>query len=320
MYKKATVILIFISYSVISFAQQDAQFSQYMFNHLFFNPGFAGTSEAICITGLYRQQWVGFKDVDGNKVAPETYTISLEGPLRILHGGLGATITNDKLGFEKNITVKIGYSYHLNTPSGLLGIGLMVGFLDKAIDFSKFKTVDDDPLLSQLGTERQMLADFSLGAYYKVPNQYYLGISASQLIQSASKPLAESQNTALKMQLKRHYYLTAGYQYTLPSNPSFELDPSVLFKTDFASAQFDISALLKYKERFWGGLSYRFEDAVVVILGMEYKNFEIGYSYDITTSTLGGNRSSGSHEIMAGYRFRLDVEKLRQSYKNTRFL
>jgi type IX secretion system PorP/SprF family membrane protein len=196
----------------------------------------------------------------------------------------------------------------------------MVGFLDKSIDFSKFKPIDDDPLLSQLAQERQMLADVSLGAYYRVPNQFYVGLSASQLLQSASKTLAETQNTTLKMQLKRHYYLSAGYQYTFSSNPAFEIDPSLLFKTDFASAQIDLSAVLKYNDRFWGGLSYRYQDAVVIILGMMYKNFEIGYSYDITTSTLGGSRSSGSHEIMAGYRFRLNVEKLRQSYKNTRFL
>ncbi len=304
----------------ISFGQQEAQFSQYMFNHLGFNPGVAGTNEAICAFGLYRQQWLGFEDMEGNNVAPETYTITLDAPVRFLKGGVGLAVTSDKLGYEGNTMVKLGYAYHLNVGNGIMGLGLMASFNDKSLDFSKLKPVDDDPILAQLGKESDMLIDASLGVFYRVPDQYYVGISSTQLLQSRGKVLGKTDGKEFRMQLKRHYYLTGGYEFTLPGNPAFTITPSALFKSDGASFQMDLSAILNYKERFWGGLSYRFQDAVVVILGVQYKNIRIGYSYDVTTSSIGGTYSSGSHEVMAGYCFKLEVEKLRQSYKNTRFL
>jgi len=310
------ILLLLTSYS---FAQQEPQFSQYMFNIVAFNPGALGSQNAICAIGQYRQQWVGFKDMDGNKIAPETYNISVNAPVKVLHGGVGTTITSDKLGFAASIDVKLGYAYQIDMSMGKLGLGLMLSLTDQRMDFSKLKPVDDDPLLSQLGDESAMLFDLSFGAFYQVPNSFYVGLSATRLLESTSQALSESESAVLKFYQKRHYYLTAGYQYTIPGNAAFEIDPSVLIKSDLASTQIDISAIVKYNDKFWGGVSYRLQDAVVVIVGMEYKNFYIGYSYDVTTSRI-GNSSSGSHEVLAGYCFKLEVEKLRESYKNTRFL
>ena len=303
-----------------AFGQQEAQFSQYMFNHLGFNPGVAGTGEAICVYGLYRQQWLGFKDTEGNDVAPETYSITLDAPIRFLRGGVGLAVSSDKLGFEGNTMVKLGYSYHLKVGSGVMGLGLMASFNDKTVDFSKMKPVDDDPLLTQLGKESDLLIDASVGVFYNVPDQYYVGISSTQILQSSGKALGKADGEEFKLKLKRHYYLTGGYEFTFPRNPAFTITPSLLLKSDGASFQVDASAMLNYKERFWGGVSYRYQDAIVVMLGVHYKNIRIGYSYDVTTSSIGGSYSSGSHEVMAGYCFKLEVEKLRQSYKNTRFL
>lgn len=320
MLKKITAFLL-VTLSAVSFlhAQQEPLFSQYMFQKFYINPGYAGTKDAICAMGLYRQQWVGFKDAEGNDVAPETYTVNIDAPLKVLRGGVGISVTNDKLGFEQGINLRIGYSYHLETATGTLGLGLMVGFLDKRIDFSNFKPVEDDPLLGQLGGESDMLIDFGFGAYYQSPGQFYVGFSSSQLIESKSQPLVETQNATLRMQLRRHYYLMGGYTFALPSNPAFEIEPSALFRTDFGSFQVDLTGILKYNDRFWGGISYRYQDAVAVIIGAQYKNIHIGYSYDVPTSSL-SFKSGGSHEIMAGYCFKLEVEKLRQSYRNTRFL
>ena len=321
MFKKFIAgIALFFFLSITLLAQQEPLFSQYMFSKLYYNPGYAGTNNAICAMGLYRQQWVGFKDMEGNMVAPLTYTVNIDAPVRVLKGGVGVSITSDKLGFQESINVRLGYSYHLETASGTLGIGLMVGFLDNRIDFSKFKPIEDDPLLSQLGAESEMLIDASLGLFYKVPDQYYIGLSASQLLQTKSLPLSESESAALRMQLRRHYYFMGGYTIGLPRSPAFEIEPSIFFRTDGTSFSADVTALIRYNNRFWGGLSYRYQDAVVAILGMKYKNIYIGYSYDITISAMGGTRSSGSHELMAGYCFKLEIEKLKQSYKNTRFL
>lgn len=300
------------------FAQQEAQVSHNMFNMMDINPGYAGTRDAICATAILRQQWVGFTDPYGNKGAPQTNLISIDAGIKPLRGGLGMTIISDKLGFEKNIGVKLGYSYHLFIGPGRLGIGAQVGFLNKEIDFSKFHPIDaTDPLLTSQAKETTMITDISFGAYYQIPQKLYFGLSSSQLLQS-SGTLASSNAT---LDLKRHYYIAGGYTYPLPMNPTFELLPSVLIKTDGASTQFDINALLKYNNQFWGGVSYRQTDAIVALVGATFKDINIGYAYDITTSAIGQNkRSSGSHEIMLGYCFKIEIERIPQSYRNVRFL
>lgn len=310
------VILTLTLTSTIVFSQQEAQFTQYMFNNLAMNPAYAGVKGAICATGLARQQWMGFEDIEGESVAPQTYLFSLDAPIRVLHGGAGLTIYNDKLGYENNIGVKLAYAYRFNIADGEMSGGVQVGFLNKSIDFSKFKPLEDnDPLLVSTSKESAMIMDFAFGAFYKVPNRYYVGISASQLSQ------ASGEIGSITQKLKTHFYLTGGYQYVIPGFPSLEIIPSVLIKTDGVSAQYDVTAMGKYNNKFWGGVNYRVQDAVSIIIGMNYKNLNFGYSYDITTSALGRKgRSSGSHEIMVGYCFKIEIEKPRRSYKNTRFL
>ncbi len=298
------------------FSQQEAQFTQYMFNNLSMNPAFAGNKGAICATGLARQQWMGFEDAEGENVAPQTFLFSMDAPIRVLHGGAGITIFNDKLGYENNIGLKLAYAYRFNIADGEMSAGINAGFLNKSIDFSKFKPIEsNDPLLTSTSKESAMLIDFAVGVLYKVPNKYYVGLSASQLTQAGGSI------GSVEAKLKTHFYITGGYQYVLPSLPSLEIIPSMLIKTDGVSAQYDVTAMAKYNNKFWGGVNYRVQDAVSIIIGMQYRNLNIGYSYDITTSALGSQgRSSGSHEIMIGYCFKIEIEKPRRSYKNTRFL
>ncbi len=315
--KRNITLLFLVFLSSVAFSQQEAQFSHNMFNNMAINPGYAGSNDAICATAIARQQWVGFKDPDGSKTAPQTYLFSVDGAVNPLHGGLGMTIFQDQLGFEKNLGVKLAYAYRLTAGPGTLGIGAQVGFLSKSIDFTKFNPIDvNDPKL-QGAKESNMATDFAFGAYYKIENKLYFGLSASQLAQSE----VQFSTALASPTLARHYYVSAGYYYPLPNNPELEIDPSILIKTDFASTQFDINGLLKYNNQFWGGVSYRATDAIVILLGMNYKNFHFGYSYDVTTSPMGASgRSSGSHEVMVGYCFKIIKEFHPQSYKNPRFL
>ncbi len=325
------VVIILFSFSGL-FGQQEPQFTQNMFNNMAINPGFAGLGNGICLTGILRQQWAGFKDMDGNRVGPETYLVTIHSPVKILHGGIAGVIMQDKLGFEKNINLRLGYAYNKDIGFGTLGAGIMFGFNNRYIDFSKFEPAEPDPLLDQLqGEESEMLFDLSLGVFYNVPDQYYVGLSVSQLLETKGKELAKGTGTStdttkstktgiLYMRLDRTIYLTGGYEFVLPNNPSFTINPSILIKTNISVIQFDISTLLKYNNKFWGGLNYRVQDAIGIILGMAVKSFRIGYSYDITTSKLGLSRTGGSHEIMLNYCFKIQTEKGRKSYKNTRFL
>ncbi len=306
----------FLFLSAIAFSQQLPQYTQYMFTKLAYNPGYAGAGSGICVQGLVRQQWVGFKETgeDGNtyNVAPETYVVSIHSPIKFLRGGLGATIIQDKIAYQNNITLNVMYAYQTTLGAGDLGIGLQLSLLSKSIDFSKYRPIDGtDPLIDGKAEETDMIFDVGLGLYYRMPDQYYLGLSVLQLLESKSA----YESTSAK--LKRQINLVGGYEFAFPNLPSIDVLPSFMIKTDGASMQLDLSALLRYRNQFWGGLSFRYQDCVALIVGMEYKNFNIGYSYDINTSAIG---SWGSHEIRLGYCFKIEVDKFKKIYRNTRFL
>ncbi len=320
MRKIFTALLICI-FSLNVFSQQDAQFSHNMFNHMGVNPGYAGIEEMICATAIARTQWMGFNDVSApdDKVAPQTMLFSINAPVKVLRGGVGVSIMKDKLGFENNIGLKLGYSYHLwGIGPGVLGIGVQVGFLNKAIDFSKFRPIDvNDPLLNSSKIEKDMLSDMMFGLYYNIPDKFYAGLSSTQILQTKF----DVGNSLATPSLSRHYYLEAGYQYVL-NNPDFEILPSTLIKSDFASTQFDLNCLVKYKNMAYAGLSYRLQDAIVILLGYyPVKGLLGGVSYDITTSALGAKgRSNGTFEAVIKYCFKIEKPYVPTSHKTVRFL
>jgi type IX secretion system PorP/SprF family membrane protein len=329
--KTSIVVLITAFFALSLQAQQEPQFTQNMFNRVFTNPGFAGMGEGICVTGLGRQQWAGFKDSEGNKVGPETFLISIDAPVRILRGGLSALVMQDQIGFSKTISLRLGYTYLKEIGIGKLGVGAQVGFNNRSIDFAKFIAVDpNDQLLQNLtGEESEILIDATFGLVYEVAEQYFIGFSVNQVLETKGKELAnwttnvDSNATSsflYRMTLDRTYYLQGGYEFVFRNRPDFAILPYAMVKVDKAAVQLDIAGLLEYKKTFWGGLNYRLQDAVSVILGLQYKDFKIGYSYDITTSKLGLGRTAGSHEVMLKYCFLLEGEKGRKSYRNIRFL
>ena len=329
--KLTILLLLATAIGSVLHAQQEPQFTQYMFNRVYTNPGFTGLSDGICVTGMLRQQWSGFKDYEGEKVGPETFFISIDAPVRLLRGGLSAVVSQDQIGFTKTTVLRLGYSYIQKLGFGKLGIGAHVGFNNRVMDFSKFKPVDsNDPLLKGVtGEQNEILIDASAGIAYVVPDQYYVGFSVNQVLGTEGQELASwstnvdsatSQTFLYKMTLDRTFYIQGGYEIAFRNSPNFALLPSAMIKFDQAAVQLDLAALLEFKEKFWGGLNYRFQDAVSIIAGMQYKNFKIGYSYDITTSKLGLSNTAGSHEVMLKYCFKIEGEKGRKTYRNTRFL
>lgn len=291
--KKITILIfVVIALSQSSKAQQDPQFSQNMFNKLFVNPASAGASGAYCGSLLYRSQWAGY-DPSGQ---PKTGVLSLDGPVKFLHGGLGLNILSDQLGFEKTIGVKLAYSFHLNVgESGKLGIGLDAGYMQKSVDGKKYKPNDpNDPFVPTQTVKGSVLPDLGAGIYY-AGRRLYAGISASHLTEG------EIDLTVTKYNLARHIYGTLGYRFDI--TPTIGLTPSVFVKNDGATTQVDGNLMAMFNDKFWLGASYRLEDAIVVMAGFNVLNgLRIGYSYDITSSQL-KNYSDGSHEVTLGYCF-----------------
>ncbi|MFH0895842.1 MAG: type IX secretion system membrane protein PorP/SprF [Bacteroidota bacterium] len=316
--KKLYIVVLFTLLGMTSFAQQEPQVSHNMFNQLLINPGFAGSSGMNCATAIYRNQWTGF----GGE--PKTGIFSLDSYWSRFQLGMGISFLTDNLGFEKNIGVKIDLARQQAFSFGTLGFGLQLGLLNKSIDFSKFIYIDQgDPLLTSTQVEKNMFVDLALGFFLAGKDgKYYAGLSSSQLMETKG----DYGITQATPSLKRHYYITGGY--TFSPDPAIDIKPSALIKTDATSLQFDVNALAVFNKRFWGGLSYRLQDAVVVLIGAYpfdtnpwLKPLKFGYSYDVTTSDIGkSKRSSGSHEVMLGYCIKVTSEPEKGSYKNTRFL
>jgi type IX secretion system PorP/SprF family membrane protein len=291
-------------------AQQDYQFTHYMYDKLSFNPGYAGLNKSICGTIIFREQWSGF---DGN---PTTALINVHSPVQMLRGGLGFTYVSDKLGFESNNLARLTYSYHMGLGVGDLGIGISAGILQKTITANWITPDGTDPALDQsiaVSGESGLVPDINFGVFYQ-QNELYMGLSATHLY--------APDLTDLNISNAKHFWITAGYEYSL--GPDLKLRPSILAKSDAASTQLDVNVNVLYKNMIWGGVSYRVSDAIAPMVGYQNNDvgggsLRIGYAYDVTTSQIKGY-SNGSHDIMVNYCFSLDKPKPLQKSKNPRFL
>jgi type IX secretion system PorP/SprF family membrane protein len=310
--------LLFI-FRLASYGQQDPQYTNFMYYKSGFNPGYAGTEKAINGLMLNRYQWEGFPG------APKTLVFNIDAAIEAFGtpGGIGLNIISDQAGYEKTTSVNFNYAYKTTLGIGNLGIGLSLGLMTKGYngDWGEgisneghsdiFTPPGSDPSVPQ-GEVSQMAFDVGFGAYLSNP-KYYLGLSVTHLNQAN----IEFSDQAT-MYLARHYYLMGGYNIKL-SNPLFELQPSALFKTDLAGWQLDLNTNIVYDNKFWGGLTYRVNDAVSLLLGLEMLNgLKVGYSFDLVTSSI-GYYAVGSHEVFVTYS--IDLEKNRsQKYKSVRFL
>ncbi len=315
--KKGVFAVLILLVSVDAFPQQDPQFSQYMFNLTSVNPGYVGSTDMISLSLINRQQWVGF---DG---APGTTFFQANAPVKPfgIKSGVGLSIMNDRIAFNKDLGINAYYAYRLDIGPGTLGIGLNVGLINKALDASweipgelgtDFTPPENDPAIPD-EKESRMAFDLGFGLFYNTENLYF-GLSSSHLNQPEIKYVDKNASY-----ISRHYYAVAGYRLQMP-NPAFEIMPSVILKTDGKVNQIDASAIVRYNKKFWGGVSYRAGDAVIGIIGIEmFNGVRIGYSYDFTTSDI-GNYSDGSHEFTVGYSFSLSLEKTPQKYRSIRFL
>ena len=313
--KKLNIAVLFIILLVHPvFSQQDPLSSQYMFNTLTYNPGVAGVSGMVCATAINRQQWVGFKG------APSTTIFNISAPVNPfkIRSGVGLLVESDNVGFDKDINISASYSYHLDVGQGMLGIGVNAGMLNKTINpewlipgGDSHTPASGDPLIPE-NKESAVAFDAGLGLYYKA-DKYYASLSVTHLNQPKIK---FSKGTPY---ISRHYYLTAGYTLQLP-DPSLELLPSVFAFSDGKVTQFNLTSLIRYNKKLWGGVSYRYGDALIGIIGLElFNGIRFGYSYDFTISDMGKN-SSGSHEFMVNYCFDLGLGKSPMKYKSIRFL
>lgn len=297
--KKLILILSIFGGFVSLHAQQDAQYSQFFLNKLSYNPGFAGSEDKICITGLARTQWLGFgNSKDG--ASPSTQVVNIHAPLGQKFG-IGANIIRDQLGYENSLNPTLSVSFRQRFKNDhVLAAGVGLGFMQKSLAGGKLKPLEDGDTYIPKNDVTGFAPDFSFGLYYTMPslwrfNNVYGGLSATHLNQGNAK--YDNVDNPMKM----HYYFMTGASYEL--SPSLAIEPNILIKSDIAKTSADINAMLMYNNKIRGGLSYRTADAVVILLGYKFtETLQLGYSYDLTTSNI-ISYSTGSHEIALRYCF-----------------
>ena len=292
------ILLLIVLLAIIKpvMGQQDPHFSQYMFNDLYNNPAYSGVMGVTNLSVLFRSQWTGYTGTFDEGGAPTSFIASFNTPIFRVRSGAGFYFVNDRIGPQNNIQFMGSYAYHLGVGNGKLSLGIRAGVFGQSIDFTQYRPVNiDDPLLLN-GKESQYRPDMGVGIYYKAEN-YYGGVSLNHILNTEFDFGSDS----LKNALVNNLIINGGYRYEL--NYDIILTPSLLVKTDFVSYSFDISVLGTYREKFWGGLSYRQSEAVVALLGVNLlkdKSLKLGYSFDYVIQAQKAKQAT-SHELLLSY-------------------
>ncbi len=293
--RHSILVLVFLQACFYLQAQQDPQYSQYMFNQLVINPAYAGTRDAISTTMVMRYQWVG---VSG---APNTQTFSIHSPIKKKKIGIGFHVVADQIGPVKNTGAFGSYSYKMTLPKGKLSLGLRFGVYQYVYDWSSITHYDQiDPVYQQLqlhSTYYVPSADF--GAYYYT-SDYYAGFSVTQLFNGRISSVVDPSGDYSSF--VPHYFFTMGKAFEL--NESIIINPSFLLKTAYDSPlSADINCNLLLEHKVWAGLSFRTDFGLVFLTQLNVSDkFHVGCSYDWGFNEL-TKLSGGSYEFSAGYNF-----------------
>jgi type IX secretion system PorP/SprF family membrane protein len=283
---------------IVSYAQQDAQFTQYMYNTIVINPAYAGSRGVMSIFALHRTQWVG---LDG---APVTNTFSINTPIENSKLGIGISLLNDKIGpiNENNLSADISYTIH-TSETFKLSFGIKATANVFNLDVNKLNPMDQgDPQFHNL--DNVVSPNIGAGIYFH-SEKTYVGFSVPNFLE---KKLYDDNSVSVYKQ-KATYYLIAGHVFDL--SPSVKFKPSILSKAVMGSPyEMDLSASFLFNEKFVLGASYRWNGTVSAMAGFKVSDkIYIGYGYDMETTKL-ANYNSGSHEIFLRFELLNNYKKV----------
>ena len=313
--KKLLFIILFSLFAIqYTAAQFDGIYSQYMHIKHFYNPAAVGEQELMKMMVAQRLDWIGIKN------APKTTLFTVNTPFKIgkTHHAAGIQFVSDIFGIFANQQINAQYAYKFKFEYGTLSVGANIGVLNLICYGDSVKIVEsdyhteNDPAIPQ-GTQTGVGFDLSAGIYFSNAT-WFAGMSILH---------APGVNIKLgdKYDFKINQAMTAvgGYNIKL-STPDYQLKPSVLLYTDFVSWQAQISLLLDYKNKFWGGLAYSIQDAISFSFGAEIiDGLQLGYCYDLPASSM-IRATHGSHELYISYDFNIFKPKYNQKHKSIRLL
>ena len=310
MFKK---IFVFISVSILVLsakAQQDPQYTHYIFNENQFNPAYTGSRELLSTNMLFRTQWVGFEG------APTTFTFGANAPLKKDKIALGGTFYYDKIGAQNRISMNLQYAYRISVgKQSKISLGVQGGFVAQKTNLSILDAANEgDPIYLNL-KPMQFMPNFGAGIYIYSP-KYAIGFSAPHILNN------EMVNKEI-INLNNHYLFTAATIFNAGS--SLKIKPTLLAKFVKGSPiQGELNANLIIKDAVWLGFGYRTDNAglftaqynLIKDKEQKYTNLRIGYGYDLEWKQLRQN-SGGSHEIFLSYEFK--KKKLDDTYLSPRY-
>ncbi|SFD53598.1 PorP/SprF family type IX secretion system membrane protein [Flavobacterium phragmitis] len=265
-------------------AQQESQYSQYMYNTMTFNPGYTGSREVLSVLGLYRTQWVGLEG------APKTMNFSVQSPISE-RNALGLNVVSDQIGPSKTTTATLNYSYTiLGSTDVKYSFGISGGFDNFEVDYNKLNRERPEDLYLS-GTISQFSPNVGVGFYVHSYN-WYVGLASPRLLKTSYYDDIKETTYSTKS----HVYLIGGYVFDL--NPYLKFKPAALIKgVSGAPLSVDVSASFLINDKLTLGAAYRWDAAVSALAGFQITDgLQIGYAYDYDTTKI-GNYNSGSHEI-----------------------
>ncbi|MBC9932754.1 PorP/SprF family type IX secretion system membrane protein [Chitinophaga qingshengii] len=313
---RAGIMVLLLAIGMHGVAQQNIQFSQYIFNGLSVNPAYAGYKEDLYLNATYRHQWAGFPG------APRTGGVSLDGvtPASDNKVGLGVQMLFDKLGPQEALSLYGNYSYRIpldDEDTRRLCFGIGGGVTQYSIDGNALQYIDNEDMAIPLGKKSVWVPDARFGVYYYTP-RFYAGASVMDLFSLYTDGTRYNWkgNNYATIRKTQHLYITAGAMFPLGEN--FKLKPSILIKEDFKGpTNVDINAFLLIGEKLWVGASYRtgvgiwkktnlqqdlseLDAASIMVEFYATEKLRIGYAYDLTINKM-ASYQGGSHEISLGF-------------------
>ncbi len=287
-------VLFFVMLSACTlYGQQDAQYTQYMYNTVSVNPGYAGSRGHLSVAALHRSQWLG---LDG---APTTQTLNVHSPIGYRGVGLGFSVVKDDIGPTSETNFDIDFSYTIYTSTeGRLSFGLKAGANLLDIRFSELNQFAPDVTLAQ-DIDNRFSPNFGAGVYYHT-NKFYAGLSVPRFLEVSH--FEESSISTAREQM--NFYLITGYVWDL--NPNLKFKPTLLSKlVQGAPLQVDVSANFMLNDKFILGAAYRWDAAVSALVGFNISDgFFLGMAYDREITELGSVAfNDGSFEVILRYDF-----------------
>lgn len=297
--KKLSITFLLSIATLFVYGQQEAQYTQFVFNKLAFNPAYAGSKEVASLSVLTRNQWVGFEG------APATQVMSFHAPIMNKRVGLGATLERDKIGISTHMALNVAYAYRIKMKKSTLSIGLQTSIKSIKMDWSSTNPTQLGDNIIPVGTPSAFKTDIGLGVYYANDN-FFSGISIPFLMEGETGIIPSLSDGALNFpDGKRHYFATIGGIINLGGdNGQFKLQPSLLVKyVDNAPIAVDINNFFVFKEKFWFGVTYRHEDSIDGVVQFQATPaIRVGMAYDFTLTEL-QDYNYGTLEVMMEYNF-----------------